>query len=60
MEDDRPPLEMDEKGRVLAPNPGFQTPASVSDKKDPDRIVVYSAFPSSNQAILDVSSHPIV
>ncbi|KAG2045712.1 hypothetical protein BDR06DRAFT_1015378 [Suillus hirtellus] len=54
MEDDRPPLEMDEKGRVLVPNPGFQTPASVSDKKDPDRIVVYSAFPSSNQAILDI------
>ncbi|KAG1786495.1 P-loop containing nucleoside triphosphate hydrolase protein, partial [Suillus variegatus] len=54
MEDDRPPLEMDEDGRVLAPNPGFQTPASVSDKKDPDRIVVYSAFPSSNQAILDI------
>jgi hypothetical protein len=54
MEDGRPPVEMDKSGHTLVTNPLFEAFKSATDATNPDRIVVYSAFPSSNQAILDV------
>ncbi|KAG2365352.1 P-loop containing nucleoside triphosphate hydrolase protein [Suillus spraguei] len=54
MHDGRPPMQIDESGHVLVVNPRFQAPISTADNTNPDRIVVYSAFPSSNEAILDI------
>lgn len=51
--DGRQPLMMDESGRNLVPNVAFTAGNTHSD--DPDRIVVFSAFVTSNQAIVDVS-----
>ncbi|KAG1792547.1 P-loop containing nucleoside triphosphate hydrolase protein [Suillus variegatus] len=50
--DGRQPLMMDESGRNLVPNVAFTAGNTHSD--DPDRIVVFSAFVTSNQAIVDV------
>jgi hypothetical protein len=52
--DGRQPLMMDESGRNLVPNLAFAAGNSHSD--EPDRIVVFSAFVTSNQAVVDVSS----
>ncbi|KAG2134716.1 P-loop containing nucleoside triphosphate hydrolase protein [Suillus cothurnatus] len=61
MEDGRPPVEMDKSGHTLVTNPLFEAFKSATDATNPDRIVVYSAFPSSNQAILDILDlHDIV
>ncbi|KAG2343746.1 hypothetical protein BDR05DRAFT_883628 [Suillus weaverae] len=54
MQNGRPPMEMDKSGHALVANPIFQAAGSTADDTNPDRIVVYSAFPSSNQAILDI------
>jgi hypothetical protein len=51
--DGRQPLMMDESGRNLVPNPAFTAGNTSSD--EPDRIIVFSAFVTSNQAIVDVS-----
>jgi hypothetical protein len=52
--DGRQPLMMDESGRDLVPNPAFKS--GNTHPGEPDRIVVFSAFVTSNLAILDVSS----
>ncbi|KAG2063373.1 hypothetical protein BDR04DRAFT_1038198 [Suillus decipiens] len=54
MHDGRPPMQIDKSGHALVVNPMFQAPISTAENTNPDRIVVYSAFPSSNQAILDI------
>ncbi|KAG1741027.1 P-loop containing nucleoside triphosphate hydrolase protein [Suillus occidentalis] len=54
MQDGRPPMEMDESGHTLTANPMFEASGSIADDTHPDRIVVYSAFPSSNRAIFDI------
>lgn len=51
--DGRRPLMVDESGRTLVPNPAFT--ASNNNSDEPDRVVVFSAFVTSNQAIVDVS-----
>lgn len=48
------PLMMDESGRHLVPNPDFA--AGNINPNEPDRIIIFSAFVTSNQAIVDVSS----
>ena len=50
----RRPLVMDESGRNLVPNLALE--AGNTNPDEPDRIVVFSAFVTSNQAIVDVSS----
>jgi hypothetical protein len=55
MQNGRPPMEMDESGRTLTANPMFEASGLIADDAHPDRIVIYSAFPSSNRAIFDVS-----
>ncbi|KAG1841574.1 P-loop containing nucleoside triphosphate hydrolase protein [Suillus subluteus] len=50
--DGRQPLMVDESGRNLVPNPAFTAGNSHSD--EPDRIVVFSAFVTSNQAVVDI------
>jgi hypothetical protein len=59
MHDGRPPMQIDESGHALVVNPMFQAPISTADNTNPDRIVVYSAFPSSNAAILDVRNRDL-
>jgi hypothetical protein len=54
--DGRQPLMMDESGRTLVPNPAFT--AGNTSPNEPDRIVVFSAFVTSNQAIVDVRFMP--
>ncbi|KAG2045912.1 hypothetical protein BDR06DRAFT_900013 [Suillus hirtellus] len=55
MQDGLPPMEMDNSGHTIVVNQLFQTSGSAAaDERNPDRIVVYSAFPSSNRAILDI------
>jgi hypothetical protein len=51
--DGRQPLMMDESGRNLVLNPAFT--AGNTNPHEPDRIIVFSAFVTSNQAIVDVS-----
>lgn len=52
-EDGRQPFTMHEDGHTLIPDP---TRPGETEKFDyPDKIVIFSAFPSSNGAILDVS-----
>ncbi|KAG1793331.1 P-loop containing nucleoside triphosphate hydrolase protein [Suillus plorans] len=46
------PLMMDESGRHLVPNPDFA--AGNINPNEPDRIIVFSAFVTSNQAIVDI------
>ncbi|KAG2336037.1 hypothetical protein BDR05DRAFT_897311 [Suillus weaverae] len=50
--DGRQPLTMDESGRNLVPNLAFK--AGNANPDEPDRIVVFSAFVTSNQAIVDI------
>ncbi|KAG2064532.1 hypothetical protein BDR04DRAFT_1035000 [Suillus decipiens] len=50
--DGRQPLTMDESGRNLVPNPAFT--AGNTNPDEPDRVVVFSAFVTSNQAIVDI------
>ncbi|KAG2063389.1 hypothetical protein BDR04DRAFT_1163790, partial [Suillus decipiens] len=50
--DGRQPLTIDESGRSLVPNLAFQTGNTHPD--EPDRVVVFSAFVTSNQAIVDI------
>ncbi|KAG2352396.1 P-loop containing nucleoside triphosphate hydrolase protein, partial [Suillus spraguei] len=50
--DGRQPLMMDKSGRNLIPNPAFKV--GNTQPNQPDRIVVFSAFVTSNQAILDI------
>ncbi|KAG1838889.1 P-loop containing nucleoside triphosphate hydrolase protein [Suillus subluteus] len=50
--DGRQPLTMDESGHDLVPNPAFK--AGNINPDEPDRIIVFSAFVTSNQAIMDI------
>ncbi|KAG2359931.1 P-loop containing nucleoside triphosphate hydrolase protein [Suillus spraguei] len=50
--DGRQPLMIDESGRRLVPNPTFAVGNTKPDQ--PDRIIIFSAFVTSNQAILDI------
>ncbi|KAG1785036.1 P-loop containing nucleoside triphosphate hydrolase protein [Suillus plorans] len=50
--DGRQPMTMDESGRSLVPNLAFKAGNTRPDQ--PDRIVVFSAFVTSNQAIVDI------
>lgn len=50
--DGRQPLTIDESGRSLVPNLAFK--AGNTHPDEPDRIVVFSAFVTSNQAIVDI------
>ncbi|KAG1863891.1 P-loop containing nucleoside triphosphate hydrolase protein [Suillus subluteus] len=50
--DGRRPLIMDESGRHLVPNPAFA--AGNINPDEPDRIIIFSAFVTSNQAIVDI------
>jgi hypothetical protein len=52
--DGRRPLMMDDSGCHLVANPAFA--AGNINPDQPDRIIIYSAFVTSNQAIVDVSS----
>lgn len=51
--DGQRPLTMKDDGQTLMPNESHD--ADLQEYPECDRIVIYSAFPSSNQAILDVS-----
>ncbi|KAG2062517.1 hypothetical protein BDR04DRAFT_990074, partial [Suillus decipiens] len=50
--DGRQPLMIDESGRRLVLNPAFAVGSTNPDQ--PDRIIIFSAFVTSNQAILDI------
>ncbi|KAH7917293.1 hypothetical protein BV22DRAFT_1026655 [Leucogyrophana mollusca] len=50
-EDGRQPLKADAEGRGVEPDPAYDT-QPVTDL--PDKIVVYSAFPASNEIICDI------
>ncbi|KAG1779882.1 P-loop containing nucleoside triphosphate hydrolase protein [Suillus placidus] len=50
--DGRQPLMMDESGRNLVPNLALK--AGNTSPDEPDRIIVFSAFVTSNQAIVDI------
>ncbi|KAG2366148.1 hypothetical protein BDR07DRAFT_1373763 [Suillus spraguei] len=50
--DGRQPLIMDESGRNLVPNTAFT--AGNTNPDEPDRVVVFSAFVTSNQVIVDI------
>ncbi|KAG2335271.1 hypothetical protein BDR05DRAFT_843481, partial [Suillus weaverae] len=50
--DGRQPLMMDESGRDLVPNSAFK--GGNTHPGEPDRIVVFSAFVTSNLAIVDI------
>jgi len=52
--DGQKPVNMQDNGKTLAPHPDYD--ADMTDSPECDRIIVYSVFPSSNGAILDVSS----
>jgi len=52
--DGRQPLMIDDSGRHLVPNPVFV--AGNTNPDEPDQIIIFLAFVTSNQAIVDVSS----
>ncbi|KAI5988912.1 hypothetical protein EDC04DRAFT_2614443 [Pisolithus marmoratus] len=54
----RAPLAMDDDGKCLSPAPNAVD--DTADYGEDDRIVIYSAFPSSNQAIIDVHIPPSI
>lgn len=51
------PLEVLDDGITVSPTDSSPTPTHPSTSKEADRIIIFSAFPSSNYAILDVSSN---
>jgi len=53
-QDGQRPLTMGEDGKTLVPKSDHSN--DTATYPECDRIVVYAAFPSSNQAILDVST----